>query len=110
MTTRLVGHGIDPHKAAASEGRARNRGQAVPRCGADPIGHFAPHEGVATTAYGSPRAVPNPAAHGARRARLRDDPANRANSGSARRERSISGEDRVFWRMAPAPHVPLARP
>ena len=31
---------------------ARNWGQAIPRCGADLIGYFAPHEGSSTLAYG----------------------------------------------------------
>lgn len=31
---------------------ARNWGEAIPRCGADLIGYFAPHEGSTTLAYG----------------------------------------------------------
>jgi hypothetical protein len=48
------------------------------------------------------------AAYEAYRARLRDDPGGRANFEVARRERFILKEDRIFLRLASAPHAPLA--
>ena len=109
MITCFIRYEIDPDKTAAFEEYARNWGQAIPRCGADLIGYFAPHEGSATTAYGLYN-LPSLAAYEAYRARLRDDPAGRAKFDFARRERFIRQEDRVFLRLASAPHAPLVRP
>ena len=109
MITCFIRYEIDPYKAAAFEEYARNWGQAIPRCGADLIGYFAPHEGSATAASGVYN-LPSLAAYEAYRARLRDDPAGRANFEFARRERFILEEDRVFLRLASAPHALLVRP
>jgi len=109
MITCFIRYEIDPDKTAAFEEYARNWGQAIPRCGADLIGYFAPHERSATAAYGLYN-LPSLAAYEAYRARLRDDPAGRANFDFARRERFIRQEDRVFLRLASAPHAPLVRP
>ena len=46
------------------------------------------------------------AAYEAYRARLRDDPGGRANYEFAQRERFILKEDRIFLRLASAPHAP----
>jgi hypothetical protein len=108
VITCFIRYEIDPCKAAAFEEYARNWGQAIPRCGADLIGYFAPHEGSATTAYGVYN-VANLAAYEAYRARLRDDPGGRANYEFAQRERFILKEDRIFLRLASAPHAPAVR-
>lgn len=50
--TCFIRYEIDPFGKAYFEEYASNWGQAIPRCGADLIGYFAPHEGSATTAYG----------------------------------------------------------
>src|SRR5690606_16694370 len=50
--TCFIRYQIDPFQKAEFEQYALNWGQAIPRCGADLIGYFAPHEGSATTAYG----------------------------------------------------------
>ena len=109
MITCFIRYEIDPYKTAAFEEYARNSGQAIPRCGADLIGYFAPHEGSSTTAYGLYN-IADLAAYEAYRARLRDDPAGRANFEFARKERFIMKEDRVFLRLASAPHASLVRP
>ena len=109
MITCCIRYEIDLHKADAFGEYARNWGQAIPRCGAGLIGYFAPHEGSATAAYGLYN-VRSLAAYEAYRARLRDDPAGRANFEFARRERFILKEDRIFLRLASAPHAPLAEP
>lgn len=108
MLTCFIRYRIDPFGVAAFEEYARNWGQAIPRCGGDLIGYFAPHEGSATTAYGL-YTIESLAAYEAYRARLRDDPAGRANYEFARRERFILREDRTFLRLASAPHAPLVR-
>lgn len=85
---------------------ARRWGEAIPRCGADLIGYFAPHEGSATTAYGVYN-IESLAAYEAYRARLRNDELGRENYKFAKRERFIIREDRTFLRLASAPHGSL---
>jgi hypothetical protein len=103
--TCFIRYRLDPHKVDAFDLYARNWGQAIPRCGADLIGYFAPHEGSATTAYGV-YSIDSLAAYEAYRARLRDDPLGRENYEFARREKFILEEDRIFLRLASAPHGP----
>lgn len=52
MLTCIIRYEIDPTKRAEFQQYARNWGQAIPRCGADLIGYYAPHEGSTTLAYG----------------------------------------------------------
>ena len=108
MITCFIRYEIDPFKIAEFEQYARNWGEAIPRCGAELIGYFAPHEGSATTAYGVYN-IENLAAYEAYRARLRDDPLGRENYDFARREQFIRKEDRVFLRLASAPCGALVR-
>ena len=82
--------------------------QAIPRCGADLIGYFAPHEGSATTAYGVYN-IDGLAAYEAYRARLAADPLGRANYEFARDRRFILREDRIFLKLASGPHAPSAK-
>lgn len=109
MLTCFIRYEIDPYRVDAFEHYARNWGQAIPRCGADLIGYYAPHEGSATTAYGLYN-IGDLAVYEAYRARLRDDPLGRENYDFARRERFIRREDRIFLRLVSAPHAPLATP
>jgi NIPSNAP len=108
MITCCIRYQLDPHKVPAFEQYARNWGQAIPRCGADLIGYYAPHEGSATTAYALYN-IESLAAYEAYRARLREDPLGRENFEFAMRERFIVQEDRIFLRLASAPHAPLVR-
>lgn len=103
MITCFIRYEIDPFRKDAFEAYAQGWGQAIPRCGADLIGYFAPHEGSATTAYGV-YSVADLAAYEAYRARLREDPTGRENYAFAQRERFILKEDRLFLRLASAPH------
>ena len=109
MITCFIRYEIDPFKVAAFEQYARNWGEAIPRCGAELIGYYGPHEGSATTAYGLYN-IESLAAYEAYRARLRDDPLGKENYQFAQREQFIRREDRVFLRLASAPHSPLVRP
>ena len=109
MITCIIRYEIDPFKVPAFEQYARNWGQAIPRCGADLVGYYAPHEGSATTAYALYN-IENLAAYEAYRARLRDDPLGRENYAFSQREQFIRREDRVFLRQVSAPHGPLVRP
>jgi len=106
MITCFIRYEIEPRKADAFAEYARNWGQAIPRCGADLIGYFGPHEGSATTAYGV-YSVESLAAYEAYRARLKEDALGRENFDLARREGFIRREDRLFLKLVSAPHAPL---
>lgn len=108
MITCFIRYELDPYKLPAFDEYARNWGQVIPRCGADLIGYFAPHEGSITTAYGV-YTIENLAAYEAYRSRLRDDPLGRENYAFSQRERFIQREERSFLRLASAPHVPTVR-
>lgn len=109
MITCFIRYEIDPYKKSAFEKYARNWGQAIPRCGADLIGYFAPHEGSSTLAYGV-YTVENLAAYEAYRERLRNDPLGQTNYAFTRKEQFIRREDRTFLTLASTPHAPLVRP
>jgi hypothetical protein len=109
MITCFIRYEIDPFKTAAFEEYARNWGQAIPRCGADLIGYFAPHEGSATTAYAAYN-IQDLAAYERYRARLRADPLGQENFAFAKKEQFIRKEDRIFLRMVSAPHAALVKP
>jgi hypothetical protein len=95
MITCFIRYEIDPWRADAFEQYARSWNEAIPRCGADLIGYFAPHEGSATTAYALYN-IADLAAYQAYRARLRDDSLAKENFDFAMRERFIRREDRIF--------------
>ena len=103
MLTCIIRYRIDPTKKAQFETYARNWGQAIPRCGADLIGYFAPHEGSSTLAYGIYN-IPSLAAYEAYRARLADDPLGRENYAMAQREGFLLREDRTWLKLVSAPH------
>lgn len=103
MITCFIRYQIDPTKRAQFQTYAQNWGQAIPCCGAELIGYFAPHEGSATLAYGV-YSIDSLAAYEAYRARLADDPLGRENYAFAQRERFILREDRTFLKLASAPH------
>lgn len=107
--TCFIRYQIDPFGKAAFEEYARNWGQAIPRCGANLIGYFAPHEGSATTAYGVYN-IESLADYEVYRARLAADPLGRENFEFARREKFILKEDRVFLKLASGPHAALHAP
>lgn len=109
MITCFIRYEIDPCRPEAFEAYARRWGQVIPGCGADLIGYFAPHEGSATAAYGL-YTVESLAAYEAYRARLRADEGAHEAFDFARRERFIRREDRLFLRLASAPHATLVRP
>lgn len=104
MITCFIRYQIDPFKQEEYAQYARTWGQAIPECGADLIGYFAPHEGSATTAYGIYN-IESLAAYEAYRARLREHPLGKSNYEFARREKFILKEDRIFLRLASAPHA-----
>jgi hypothetical protein len=98
MLTCCIRYEIDPFKEAQFQQYARVWGEAIPRCGADLIGYFAPHEGSATLAYGLYN-ITSLAAYEDYRARLAADPAGKANYEFAKAERFILREDRTFLKL-----------
>ncbi len=109
MITCFIRYEIDPFKHDAFEEYARNWGQAIPRCGADLIGYFAPHEGSSTLAYGVYN-IASLAEYEKYRARLRADPLGRNNYEFARKEQFIRREERIFLRLASGPHARAMQP
>jgi hypothetical protein len=107
--TCFIRYEIDPFRKDAFEQYARTWGQAIPRCGADLIGYFAPHEGSATTAYAIYN-IESLGAYEAYRARLAADPLGKENYEFARCEKFILKEDRIFLKLASAPHASRIAP
>ena len=103
MITCIIRYQIDPTKKSAFETYARNWGEVIPRCGADLIGYFAPHEGSSTLAYGI-YSVASLAAYEQYKTRLAADPLGRQNYDFAQRERFLLREDRTFLKLASQPH------
>ncbi|MBX2867829.1 MAG: NIPSNAP family protein [Acidiferrobacterales bacterium] len=96
--TCVIEYEIDPHKKSMFAEYAKNWGQAIPRCGADLVGYFAPHEGSSTRAYGIYH-VESLAAYETYRQRLAADPLGRQNYEFAQRERFLRNESRTFLKL-----------
>ena len=103
MLTCIIRYHIDPTKKSQFEQYAKNRGQAIPRCGADLIGYYAPSEGSTTLAYGIYN-IENLAEYERYRQRLANDPLARENYEFAQREKFLQREDRTFLTLASSPH------
>jgi len=103
MLTCIIRYRIDPTKIDCFHQYARNWGQAIPRCGADLIGYFAPHEGSSTLAYGIYN-ISSLAAYEAYRERLKADPLGQENYRFAQDEKFLLREDRTWLTLASAPH------
>ena len=109
MITCIIRYEIDPFKRALFEEYAKVWGQAIPRCGADLIGYFAPHEGSATLAYGIYN-IESLAAYEVYRTRLAADPLGQKNYEFGRRERVSRREDRACLHWVSSPHGEFANP
>lgn len=103
MLTCIIRYHIDPTRREQFTEYARNWGVAIPRCGADLIGYYAPHEGSSTLAYGIYN-IESLAAYEAYRTRLADDPLGRENYHFAQQEKFLLREDRTFLKLVSAPH------
>jgi hypothetical protein len=93
--TCCIRYVIDPFQRDAFEGYARNWLSIIPACGGDLLGYFLPHEGTNNVALAL-ISFPSLAAYEAYRARLRADPAGRANFEMAQAGRFILSEERTF--------------
>jgi hypothetical protein len=104
MIACFIRYEIDPFRHADFELYAEGWREAIPRCGANLIGYFGPHEGSATTAY-AVYTIADLAAYEAYRARLKADPLGRETFAFAQRERFIRSEDRLFLKPLCGPHT-----
>ena len=95
MLTCIIQYRIDPAKRDQFVEYAQRWGEAIPRCGADLVGYFAPHEGSTTLAYGIYH-IENLAEYERYRARLMTDPLGQQNYRFAQAERFIHSEERTF--------------
>lgn len=102
MLTCIIRYHIDPTKKAQFEEYSRNWGQAIPRCGAELIGYYAPHEGSTSLAYGIYN-IASLADYEGYRARLAADPLGRENYDFAMREKFLLREDRTWLKLVSAP-------
>ena len=109
MITCVITYEIDPFKRDKFEHYARLWGQAIPRCGADLIGYFAPHEGSTTTAYGIYN-LPSLAAYETYKQNLVKDPVGQEAYDFARQDPFIRREDRILLKLASAPHATRLQP
>ena len=103
MLTCVIRYHIDPTKKEQFTQYARNWGEAIPRCGADLIGYYAPHEGSSTLAYGIYN-IPSLAEYEAYRGRLASDSLGKENYEFAHKEKFLLREDRTFLRLVTVPH------
>lgn len=106
--TCIIQYEIDPFQKDAFEEYARNWNEAIPRCGAELIGYYSPHEGSSTLAYAAYN-IENLAAYEEYRSRLMADPVGRANYEFAREKRFIRREDRTFLRLVTGTNGGLAK-
>lgn len=104
MLTCIIKYHIDPTKKDQFERYARVWGRAIPDCGADLIGYFAPHEGSTTLAYGIYN-VASLADYEAYRARLAAHPLGMENYAFAQSEKFLLREDRTFLRRVSDPET-----
>jgi hypothetical protein len=104
MIACFIRYELEPFQTEAFERYANVWYEAIPRCGADLIGYYSPHEGSATTAYGIYN-IENLAAYETYRGRLREDPQARENFAFAKESRFIRREDRIFLRRVSAPRA-----
>lgn len=94
----FIRYEIEPFDRDKFETYAKGWNEAIPRCGATPIGYFTPHEGSLTTAYGA-YLIPSLAAYEEYKRKLALDPAAQENLAFAKRDRFIRREDRIFLKL-----------
>jgi hypothetical protein len=93
--TCCIRYVIDPFQRDAFEVYARNWGTIIPANGGDLIGYFLPHEGTNNVALAL-ISFASLADYEAYRARIKADPAGRANFAMAQEMRFILSEERTW--------------
>ena len=105
MLTCIIRYHINRTKKSQFNQYARTWGQAIPRCGANLIGYYSPHEGSSTLAYGIYE-IADLAEYEQYRTRLANDPQGRENYEFAQQEKFLLREDRTFLKLVSTPHGP----
>ncbi len=95
MITCIIKYEIEPFQKEEFRQYSKNWGKIIPRCGADLVGYYGPHEGSATEAYGIYN-IESLAAYENYRAKLAADPDGKANFEFAKKHQFIRREDRAF--------------
>ena len=93
--TCFIRYQIDPLQREAFRDYAREWLGIIPRCGGKLLGYFLPHEGTNDIAWGV-IGFESLAAYEAYRARIKSDPAGRANFATAQEKKFILREERTF--------------
>lgn len=93
--TCCIRYVIDPFQVDAFGAYARNWGTIIPANGGDLIGYFLPHEGTNNVAIAL-ISFASLADYEAYRARIKADPAGRANFAMAQEMRFILSEERTW--------------
>ena len=96
--TCCIRYTLDPFQLDRFEEYSRNWLTIIPACGGNLVGYFLPHEGTNNIAIAM-ISFDSLAAYEAYRARLKADPAGRANFAMAQQERFILSEERTFLRQ-----------
>lgn len=99
MITCFIRYHIDPTKKEQFIQYSQKWGECIPRCGADLIGYFAPHEGSTTLAYGVYN-IESLAAYEEYKRKLVADPLGKENFEFAQKEKFLIREDRTFLKLA----------
>ena len=89
---------IDPFQLATCEQYSKNWLTIIPACGGNLLGYLLPHEGTNDTAHAL-IGFESMAAYEAYRARLKQDPAGKANFEFAQRQKFILRETREWVKM-----------
>ena len=98
MLTCVIRYQIDPTKKQQFVQYSKNWNEAIPRCGAELIGYFTPHEGSTTLAYGMYN-IASLAEYEQYRLRLSQDPLGKENYEYAQKEKIFVREDRTFLKL-----------
>jgi len=102
MIACVIRYEIEPFDRDKFEAYAQGWSEVIPRCGANLIGYFGPHEGSLTTAYGL-YTIPSLTAYEAYRTKLAADPDAQRNHAFAKKERFIRREERIFLKALSGP-------
>ena len=96
----IIRYEIDPFQREAFAKYAETWGRVIPRCGAQLLGYFLPHEGTNNVAWGV-ILHQSLASYEAYRARARADEEGRQNFAAAQDGRFILREERTFVELVP---------
>ena len=93
----FIRYELNPYLRNQFEEYAKRWLTIIPACGGDLLGYFMPHEGTNNIAHAL-ISFESLAAYEAYRARIKADPAGKANFEFAERERFILSEERTWLR------------